>query len=64
MERNIIDMGTRKVQQNNGAHFLNIPNPAVRVLGIHRGDTMMWSLVDGVLQIQQIEEDIDHATTQ
>lgn len=51
MESNTIELGDRKVQYNNGAHLLNIPNTAVRVLGISAGDMMRWQLVDGVLCI-------------
>jgi hypothetical protein len=55
MESNIIELGDRKVQYNNGAHLLNIPNTAVRVMNIKAGDVMRWKLVDGILQIQHAE---------
>jgi hypothetical protein len=55
MESNIIELGDRKVQYNNGAHILNIPNTAVRVLNIKAGEMMRWKLVDGILQITRVE---------
>ena len=53
MESNIIEVGDRIVQYNNGAHILNIPNAAVRVLNIKAGDVMRWKIIDGVLQVQR-----------
>jgi hypothetical protein len=55
MELNNIELGDRKVQYNNGAHILNIPNTAVRVMNIKAGDVMRWELVDGILHIQRVE---------
>lgn len=55
MESNIIEFGDRKVQYNNGAHILNIPNAAVRVLNIRAGDVMRWKLIGGILQVERVE---------
>ena len=57
METIIIDLGTRKVQDNNGARFINIPNIAVRLHNIHAGDVMRWELVDGVMCVQKVKLD-------
>lgn len=54
MENDIIELGDRKLQYNNGAHILNVPNTAVRVLHLKAGDEMRWSLSGRTLQIQRI----------
>ena len=54
MEADIIELGDRKLQYNNGAHILNVPNTAVRVLHLKAGDEMRWSLSGHTLQIQRV----------
>lgn len=56
MESNSIELGVRKLQYNNGALLVNVPNVAVRILSLRPGDMMGWSLSDGILQLQRIEE--------
>ena len=51
MEFNTINIGARKLQYNNGAHFINVPNMAVKLLNIRAGDVMQWDLIDGTLQL-------------
>lgn len=63
MESNNIDIGTRKVQYNNGAHILNIPNMAVRLLNIKAGDRMQWTLVKDGLQVRRIGAADEPTTT-
>lgn len=55
MESNIIPLGTRKLQYNNGALNLNVPNTAVRILGLKAGGRMEWTLSENVLQLRQVE---------
>jgi hypothetical protein len=55
MESNTIKLGDRKLQFNNGALFLNVPNTAVRVLNLKAQEVMRWSLVNGVLQIEKVD---------
>ena len=54
METDIIELGDRKLQYNNGAHILNVPNTAVRVMHLKAGDEMRWSLSGHTLQIERI----------
>lgn len=56
MESNIIELGDRKLQHNNGALFVNVPSIAVRLLGLNQGDMVAWTLSDGILQIKRIDE--------
>ena len=56
MESNSIELGVRKLQYSNGALLVNVPNVAVRILSLRPGDMMGWSLSDGILQLQRIEE--------
>lgn len=57
-----MELGTRIVQENHGAHLVNIPNIAVRVLGIKAGDRMRWNIIQGELKIERVED--THAPTQ
>lgn len=50
---NTIDIGTRKLQHGAGGHVLNVPVIAVRALGLHTGDVMRWSIVDGGMRIEK-----------
>ena len=59
MESLTIDAGNRIVQENHGAHLINIPNIATRVLGITAGDVMKWRIVNGELRIERIREASD-----
>lgn len=56
MEQISIDLGNRIVQENHGAHLVNIPNTGVRVLNIKAGDIMHWEIIDGELKISRVVE--------
>ena len=55
MESNIIRLGTRKLQYNNGALNLNVPSIAVRILDLKAGGKMEWTLSENTLQLRQAE---------
>ena len=57
MDTTCIDAGTRVVQENHGAHLINIPNTATRVLSIKAGDIMKWTIVNGDLRIERVSEE-------
>ena len=63
MDQISIELGTRIVQENHGAHMINIPNTAVRVLNIKAGDTMRWDITNGELKIKCMDKEMANEHT-
>lgn len=54
MDQINIQLGDRIVQKNHGAHAVNIPFLAVRLLNIEAGDILRWTITNGELKIEQV----------
>lgn len=56
MDQIKIELGDRIVQHGGGAYLINIPQIAVKHLGLSAGVVMRWTLVGNELHLSRVED--------